>query len=454
MQRHWILKLLILVGVTLILSACSGGGSSSSPAPAAAPLSAAPSTPATPATPATTPDTTPTNVTETPAPAPSLGEQTALIQTVVASPISIPLMDCLVNVAAGACNFQKVPLIGMQTASPTIDEVMARVIVSHEWMGIRFREILERMPPEILLLMRSLTGVVISYDIRPSFYTSRTGAMYLDPDRMWLTEEERAVIDTAPDFRSEFAKKLDFIILWRYVNNNTDIRAFSRDIDSVSLRTASLLYHELAHANDFFPQDTLGFINRSISISSAASSVPSTRLGNDLPLSSDTMRSLAQISFSSNNVQATPAQAALTADDIAVEFPSDNANDFYNYSTQFEDLAMAFEEAMMYFSYGISRDVAVTNAPDSNFCNDYVVSWGQRNRIADPGVQARSLLAVSTLLPERLAAVEAALANISAPVQMTAGVNWCDNINLSTNQTGLSAPGKAAATVELVRPYQ
>ena len=108
----------------------------------------------------------------------------------------------------------------------------------------------------------------------------------------------------------------------------------------------------------------------------------------------------------------------------------------------------------MYFSYGISRDVAVTNAPDSNFCNDYVVSWGQRNRIADPGVQARSLLAVSTLLPERLAAVEAALANISAPVQMTAGVNWCDNINLSTNQTGLSAPGKAAATVELVRPYQ
>ena len=443
------MKQLILIGVMLVLTACSGGSGSSSSAPTQSTPSAAP-----PTTPAATPPAVspPTDITETPAP--TLGQQTALIQTVVSSPISQPLMDCLVSVATNACNFNKVPLIGMQTNSPTIDDVMARVIVSHEWMGVRFREILERMPPEILLLTRSLTGVVISYDIRPSFYTSRTGAMYLDPDRMWLTEEERAVIDKAPDFRSEFAKKLDFIILWRYVNNNTDIRAFDRDIDSVSLRTAALLFHELAHANDFFSQDQLASVSRSVSISSAANSTPSTRLVNDLPLSSSVMRELAQVSFSSNDVQPTPAQAALTADDIAVEFPSDNANDFYNYSTQFEDLAMSFEEAMMYFSYGISRDVAVTNAPDSNFCDDYVVSWGQRNRIADPAVQARSLFAVRMILPERLAAVEEALANIPAPLQMTAGVNWCDNINLNANATGLSAPGRPAATVELVRPYQ
>ncbi|MFT4800104.1 MAG: hypothetical protein ACI9B8_001633 [Sulfitobacter sp.] len=450
MQSHRVLKLVILMGVSLMLGACSGGGGGSSSAPAAPTPSAAP--PATPSTPSTT--LPPTGAIEMPAPEPTLGQQTARIQTVVASPISIALMDCLVRAASGACNFEKVPLIGMQTTTPTIDEVMARVIVSHEWMGVRFREILEKTPPEILLLMRSLTGVVISYDIRPSFYTSRTGAMYLDPDGMWLTEEEREVIDKAPDFRSEFRKKLDFIILWRYVNNNTDIRAGNRDIDSVSLRTAALLFHELAHANDFFPQDTLALIDRSISISSAASSVPSTRLINDLPLSSGVMRQLAQVSFSSSNVQATPAQAALTAEDIAVEFPSDNANDFYNYSTKFEDLAMAFEEAMMYFSYGISRDVAVTNAPDSNFCDDYLVSWGQRNRIADPSVQARSLFAVSLILPERLTAVEDALAGIPAPLQMTAGVNWCDNINLSVNQTGLSGPGKAAATVELIRPYE
>ena len=431
-----------MAATILLLVACGGGGGSSAPAPinntsppapASAPVDVAP---------------------EITAPQPTLGEQTALIQTVVASPISEPLMSCLVRVSPGACTFEKVPLIGMETAAPTIDDVMSRVIVSHEWMGIRFREILERMPAEILLLMRGLTGVVISYDVRPSFYTSQTGAMYLDPDRMWLTEAERAVIDSDPDFRGEFAKKLDFIMLWRYVSGNTDIRAFNRDIDSVSIRTASLLFHELAHANDFFPPESLASIDRSLSVAVAARSRLSARLSNDLPLSSTVMRDLAQVSFNSNDVPASQQQAALTADDIAIEFPSDNANDYYNYSSQFEDLAMAFEEAMMFHSYGISRDVAITNAPNSNQCGDFLVSWGQRNRIGDSAVQARSLLAASLILPEQLAAIEDSLGNMPAPSQMTAGINWCDNINLSSNPTGLSTPGRAAATVELVRPYK
>lgn len=445
---------IFLLGVTLWLVACSGGGGSSSPAPAVTNETTSNSGTGSTGGSGTGSSTTPPSAgSEPPATQPTLGEQTALIQTVVPSPLSTPLMNCLVQFLDGACTIAKVPLIGMESSSPTIDEVMTRVIVSHEWMGVRFREILERMPPDILLLMRGLTGVVISYDIRPSFYTSQTGAMYLDPDRMWLTEEERAVIDTAPDFRGEFAKKLDFIMLWRYVNNNTDIRAFNRDLDSISVRTAALLFHELAHANDFFPASQQSLLSGNVTIAAAANPTLSTRLANTLPLGSQLMKDLAQISFNASNVQPTPDQAALTAEDIALEFPSDNANDYYNYSTDFEDLAMAFEEAMMYVNYGISRDVAVTNFPDSNTCDDYVVAWGQRNRIGDPAVQARSVLAVEALLPERAAAVEDALANMPAPRQMTPNVNWCDNINLTATETGLSQPGKAASTVETIRPY-
>lgn len=438
-----VVRFIILTLALLGLTACGGGGGGSSSAP---PPASNPTTPPSASPPPASPSEPP--------PEQSLGERTANIQTVVASPISEPLMDCLVRVADGACTFANVPLIGMQTSNPSIDDIMARVIVSHPWMGVRFREILERMPAEILLLMRGLTGVVISYDIRPSFYTSQTGAMYLDPDRMWLTEEERAVIDTEPDFRGEFAKKLNFIILWRYVANNTDIRAMERNLESISLRTAILLYHELAHANDFFPPAEINSINRNLAIRSAASAAPSTRLSNDLPLTSDVMRSVAQVSFSPNDVQPTAEEAALTSADIAVEFPSDNANDYYNYSTRFEDFAMAFEEAMMFYSYGLSRDVAVTNFPDSNSCADYIVSWGQRHRIGDAAVQARSILAVQQILPERAAVVADALANMPAPTQMTPNVNWCDNINLTSNATGLTLPGKAAATVELIRPYE
>ena len=432
MRRFFCLAL-----TTILLVSCGGGGGSSSSSP-----------------PATTPSTpTPPTPASEPPPEPSLGEQTANIQPVVQSSGSQALMNCLVAVAEGACTFENVPLIGMETSDPTIDDVMSRVIVSHEWMGTRFREILERMPSEVLLLMRGLTGVVISYDIRPSFYTTQTGAMYLDPDRMWLTEEERAVIDETPDFRGEFARKLNFIMLWRYVDGNTDIRAFDRDLDSISLRTAALLFHELAHANDFFPPSSLESVSRTIPISSAANSQPSSRLSNDLPLGSSVMRSLAQVSFSPNDVQPSAEEAALTSQDVVAEFPTDNANDYYNYFTQFEDLAMAFEEAMMFVSYGISRDVAVTNFPDSNSCADYVVAWGQRNRISDPAVQARSMPAVSQLLPERAAAIEDALASMPAATQMTPGVNWCDNINLSSNPSGLSLPGKAAEAVELRRPH-
>ncbi len=437
--RHSVLFVLTF----LLLAACGGGGGggSSNPAP-------------TTGTPSAGGNASPPTSNNEPPPEQTLGERTAVIQPVVASALAAPLMDCLVRLVDGACTFAKVPLIGMETNDPTIDDVMRRVIVSHEWMGTRFREVLERMPPEILLLMRGLTGVVISYDIRPSFYTSQTGAMYLDPDRMWLTEEERAVIDTDPDFRGEFANKLNFIMLWRYVDNNTDLRALDRDIDSISLRTANLLYHELAHANDFFPPDQLDSINRNLAIRSAATAQPSNRLSNELPLMSSVMRGVAQVSFSASDVQPTPDEAAYTSEDIAAEFPNDQANDYYNYSTRFEDLAMAFEEAMMFYSYGVSRDVAVTNLPESNFCEDYVVAWGQRNRIADPAVQARSMLAVRQLLPERAAAVEDALANMPPPAQMTPGVNWCDNINLTSNPSGLSLPGVPARTVEKVRAYQ
>lgn len=438
--------ILVLMSMWL-LAACGGGGGGGSSAPPATSNSGSGGSTGGGTT------TPPTGGSEPP-PEPSLGERTAVIQPVVNSALAAPLMDCLFRVETGACTFANVPLIGMETENPTIDDVMSRVIVSHEWMGTRFREILQRMPPEILLLMRGLTGVVISYDVRPSFYSSQTGAMYLDPDRMWLTEEERAVIDTDPDFRGEFASKLNFIILWRYVDNNTDVRAMERDIDSISLRTATLLYHELAHANDFFPPGQHASVNRNIAIRSAATAAPSNRLSNELPLTSSVMASLAQVSFSASDIQPTPVEAAYTSEDIAAEFPNDRANDYYNYFTRFEDLAMAFEEAMMYYSYGISRDVAVTNLPNSNFCEDYVVAWGQRNRISDPAILARSMLVIEQILPERAAVIEDALANLPAPSPMTPGVNWCDNINLTSSPTGLSLPGRPASTVEKIRSYE
>ena len=359
----------------------------------------------------------------------------------VASPTGEAAMRCAVMLREDEfCTLNDLSLLGMETTDPTIDDIMRRVVVTHDWMAVRFRELLELMPPEVLLMMRGLTAVVISSDVRPSFYTARTGAIYLDPAGMWLTEAERAVISTADDPRTEDIQAFQFLILWRYVLDGTDIRNLDRSLESLSYRAAALLFHELAHANDYFPPGRLGQLDPTIpiynNISTAA--LPSTQLANSLPLQSGFMRGLAAAAF--RGVTPSAAQLATTADEVAAEFPLDIANDYYNYSTSREDLAMAFEEAMMLLSYGIDRDVGIVAYPgEIEGCNDLLVAWGQRNRIAESSIGPRSQLAVDRILPEASAAVEDLLASLDLPLMMQPDVGWCANIDFGDSTSGARA---------------
>jgi hypothetical protein len=386
---------------------------------------------------------------------PPVGTSAPALVPVVQSELSDTLISCI---EFPGCTLNRLPLIAMETNSPDVDDIMRRVLVSHTWMGVRFREILERMPTEMLLLFRGLTGVVISFDIRPSHYASSTGAIYLDPEGMWLTAAEQAVIDTTPDFRSNFGNDLQFVRLWRYVQGNSSIFALERDINSITLRTAALLFHELAHANDFFSPARIETISTTIPINATLPGFPyigleSSSLISTYPTMSETMRQLARVSFHGDD--AMQALRLLMPDDVAAEFSVDVANDYYNYTTQFEDLAMLFEEAMMYYSFGISRELAITTSPDSDFCEAYEVAWGQRNRIADPAVQVRALMAIEALLPEVVDQVEDRLAELAAPIQLTVGLDWCSSIFVgSSNSRALSNPVRTATTVQKLIPYQ
>lgn len=343
------------------------------------------------------------------------------------------LINCAVRVQTNAsCNFNAIPLIGMEHSAPTVDQIMERVLVSHDWMATRMRQILEAMPAETLLMTRGISAIVISFDIRPSFYFPITSAIYIDPNTLWLTDTEFATIDPTPDFRSGFGGELQFTIPWRYVAaGDEDIRSLDRDLYSVTLRTTSLFYHELAHANDYFYPASLATINRSTPIQNLSVSPRSSQLSGTFPLQSQLMLSLADISFGGSSASA--AQASLTAGDVAFEFPADAANDYYNFYTQREDFAMVFEEAMMLYSYGIDRDVAVTNLPQtSNACADYIVAWGQRNRVSDSAIKPRALFAVDALLPEVVSNVAGVLDSYS-PSQMRVGEDYCSNIFFGAN---------------------
>jgi len=344
------------------------------------------------------------------------------------------------NQLTSSCTLKKLPLIADQSLTPTIDDVMSRVVVSHQWMGDKFREflVLNDDNNDFKQLLRATTAIVISYDVRPSFYWAATGAIYLDPNTLWLSPDERDTINEAPDYRASFGRELQFLMPWRYVKDNSyaninisdDLRVTRNATDGL-FRLASLLYHELAHANDFFPKTEWFIHDKNLRILDAAlnSNFESDDLAIAFPLTGNEMYSLAQVSFSGET--ATAIQKSYLPIDIKDFFNQKVANDYYNYSSPREDYAMLFEEFMMQSRYGVLRDTAVTNLPrgENISIQDYIVTWGQRGRIGEVNIKPRVEFVTNRILPEFDSST--AIANILSPIDMTAGNDWLENLFIS-----------------------
>jgi hypothetical protein len=435
-QQFHIQRLGAVLVLVIGLCACGGGGgSSAAPRPQ-------PSQPV--VQPVTPPDTT-AYIMDQFFPDKNFAGLRSLVRAAnPGNPIANTLINCTVLMTEdNLCSFNQILLLGMETSAPTVDQIMDRVLVSHDWMAVRMRDVFAQMPPELLLIMRGITAIVISYDIRPSFYWSGSGAIYIDPDRLWLSTVEQLTIDPTPDYRADLGNVFQFYMPGRYVaNGDTDIRSLNRDLNSISMRLAGLFYHELAHANDFYPPGSLATIDRTVPMYMAAATrgLPSNLLQGTFPLTSVLMNRLAGVSFRSDTVRL--ADQSLTAEDVAAEFQLDVANDFYSYSSSREDLAMLFEEVMMYYSYGLDRDVAVTDLPANlEFCSQLRVAWGQRNRVAQSNILPRATLILEAVLPEFAAAVTLQLDDV-VPTQMRVDEDFCANILVSPSATrSLMLPG-------------
>jgi hypothetical protein len=376
------------------------------------------------------------------------------------SPYKDNVVDCVYsNTLTSSCTLSKLPLIASEVQNaadiPSVDTIMDRVVVSHQWMGEKFESFLINNEPhdDIKRLLRATTAIVISYDVRPSFYWAATGAIYLDANNFWLTAQERDTINEAPDYRADFGNDLQFVMPWRYVKDNdyaylsipTSVRTDRTESDGL-YRLTSLMYHELAHANDFFPSSRWSTYSSSQRVLDAAVSnnTESDNLSVALPLQSQTMRDLAQVSFAGESASNT--QKTYLPSDIETFFSPDAATDFYAYSSLREDYAMLFEELMMQKRFDIFRDVAITNQPigDNISGSDYKVTWGQRGRIGEEDIKPRVLFSASRVLPEFDS--ETALLNVLAPIQMTSGNDWIENLTISPIQSNVQKNGKRVFT--------
>ena len=373
-----------------------------------------------------------------------------------ASPYANVLANCVYsNQLNDSCTINTLPLIGQTSSDLNHETILNRVLVSHDWMGDNFAAFLAQMDPnsDFARLLQSVTAVVISYDVRPSFYWVVTGAIYLDPNDLWLTPSQRDTINEAPDYRSNFGNDLNFVMPWRYVKDNQyaslgvpiTVRA-NRTLAQINPDLASLLYHELAHANDFFPRSVHATLTGprlldDYSRRNANKSLISDQVSKTYPLTSTEMMGLANVSFlgaAASNVQKT-----YQASDVSTFFSTDIASDFYAYSSTREDTAMLFEEAMMSYRYQILRDVAVTNKPAILTADSLIIDWGQRGRIAQDSLENRAALVIDEMLPELngISLVE----SLPEPINMVQGQSWRQTLAISPANTQLKGQSNAAA---------
>ncbi|EGM69592.1 hypothetical protein [Shewanella sp. HN-41] len=377
------------------------------------------------------------------------------------SPYANALTSCVYsNQLNDSCTINQLPLIGQISNTLDTEAILDRVLVSHDWMGDNFAAFLAQMDPnsDFARLLQSVTAVVISYDVRPSFYWVLTGAIYLDPNDLWLTPAQRDSINEAPDYRSDFGNDLNFIMPWRYVKDNqyaslgfpVTTRA-TRTLAQITPDLASLLYHELAHANDFFPRSVHASLTGPRLIDdynrrNTNKSLVSDQVSNLYPLTSTEMAGLAGVSFLGAKANAT--QKAYQPSDITTFFSTDIANDFYAYSSTREDTAMLFEEAMMSYRYQILRDVAVTNKPAVLTADTVIVDWGQRGRIGESSLENRAALVIDEILPE-LDGISL-IASLPAPIAMTQGQSWRQSLAISPTNAQLKGQQNVATNGQTI----
>jgi len=375
------------------------------------------------------------------------------------SPFAAVLSDCAkADTPSNSCTLETLPLIGQETNTPTIDDIMERVTVSHEWMGLRFEQLLGQLPSEVLPLFKAVTAIVIDADIRPSYYDTIAAAIYLDPSYLWLSVAEKRTINLKEDYRSNFDDPLAFRSFSRYVQNGDYAYDYwsltdesTRNISDIKLSASRVLLHELAHANDFMPPGSYINLDSNQSVYHAIGAISNDWISSRLyalnPLQSSTMFSLADVMY--RGYTPTQADLQISASQVGEAFETDGASDDYGYTTQYEDIAMLFESSMMKYLYDVDHEVGfVTTLPYDGWCYDYQIRWGAIGRIGDLNVKDRAQLISSEISTDmNLSAFFDTLEDVTG----TSG-NWCTPAQRSS-VSALSTKKKHLRREDFHRPY-
>jgi hypothetical protein len=340
-----------------------------------------------------------------------------------------------------SCNVADIRPIGASiTGDVSLEDIKSRLVISHDWMAESFIAALEQINDQDLLnLFKPLNTIVISYDIRPSFYHPLTASMYIDARYLWRNSYEWETIYKQDDYRSGYQSEFIFDALLRYVNSGSNnyvtwsniynANSYSnRSSEQIAPGLFRLLSHELAHANDYLSSEfltTLGDNGKIFDDYISSTADINDELSKEYRLNSDLLYEAARIAY--GGAEMTDRIRNTSAEEAGSAFKYDGAADLYGYTTAAEDVAMLFEAFMMYKKYQAVSDVAFVTIPvgENVLCDDYVVKWGQRNRLADSKVKQRAELVARMILARDISADLPPIS--SAPVDMRTNIGWCES---------------------------
>ena len=340
------------------------------------------------------------------------------------SPYTKALEKCaLIKSESDSCKLSELPLLGQEANTITKEMIMNRLLVSHEWMGARFSQMLDRFSGKMIQqLFRATTAVVIDDDIIPAYYWAVTGAIYLDPRYIWQTAAEKETITKKEDYRAGFGSGLKFDEGTFFRRYNQSIYTFdktNRSAAEAELSLAGLLYHELTHANDFIPPSMIGSLNGNLSVLDNIVNIGGNRTSEQLyassPVHSQTLIGLGQVLFQGET--ATAEQKQITSREVGDLFDDDGTAAMYAYSTRYEDTAMLFQTVMMKYFYNVDG-YQVFFDPDE-YEKSGTFKWGIKNPVLKENVLDRAVFVANRVLPisggwtERLHGIQDAPARIA-----------------------------------------
>lgn len=351
------------------------------------------------------------------------------------SPYAEKMMACaMVTDPRYSCALHELPFIALVNANPTVDQIMDRLVVSDDWMGQRFEQILNVLPLDLIRMFSSTTAVVITSKTNRSFVQPASGSMWIDPDFLWITTAEKQTIDNGRQSKADPDTGLQFREANYYsINGTTTYLSPRRGINQRTVAnmvysTARVLYHELAHVVDILPQGTKELVDYSGSFNDARLQFQpelSKRLNQLYPRGGLILSYLPRIV--EGTATALDFERAFTAQDVGSYFADGGATTLYSYTNDYEDFANLVSYAMIKFHYNIDTNVSFYNIPESDFptCQDFIIDWGVINRIANPYVSLRAEVAVKSAVATGSAIDDFFANGIGAESLDRVGQNYC-----------------------------